>query len=501
MGTPVSAATTLRTQGLQFVRVFQGALRLTMLYSADQEQVQALVERALTPLDAVLKETPMLSVAFQFDRVLLNSVPVADPPLAPLAGELTKRRVGFLAFSEGIDQAGLARVLTILATKPETIEERGGPVRFLRANPLQHARIVPIEMAAEDGSLAVVTSAEEAAAMARIPRWLTRALQDMEGAGETELIAQRELLALADSLAPELTPEQRLLLPQLQQLLVRVVQRANTSALSELVRSAAVEVGGAGEELLQSVLLQGLTAAAERGEVPQAERILRVVSELKVEPESLLQMLLGKSAAEALSEKISGPQWYVVRNAVTAMAELADPALLDRLEPALSHSDERVQQAAVTAVLKTRSPARGLSLARALPALKPAVLETVLDDLLVLKEPQVVPHLEQFLRQRGDDRRAHLLQKAVAALWSIGTEDAARALLNCANEATLERPLRVAALRALARLELPFAQQALQEFVSDTSEAMLAEEARKLLGARQPRPLLHLRWFPSSFPP
>ena len=161
----------------------------------------------------------------------------------------------------------------------------------MRANPLQHARIVPIEMAAEDGSLAVVTSAEEAAAMARIPRWLTRALQDMEGAGETELIAPQELSALADSLAPELTPEQRLVLPQLQQLLVRVVQRANTSALSELVRSAAVEVDGAGEELLQSVLLQGLTAAAKRGEVPQAERILRVVSELKVEPESLLQMV------------------------------------------------------------------------------------------------------------------------------------------------------------------------------------------------------------------
>ena len=115
--------------------------------------------------------------------------------------------------------------------------------------------------------------------------------------------------------------------------------------------------------------------------------------------------------------------------------------------------------------------------------MKPAVLETVLDDLLVLKEPQTAPHLEKFLRHPGDDQYPHLLQKAVAILWSIGTEEAARALLNCANEATLERPLRVAALRALTRLELPFAREALQEFLRDTSEAALAEEVRKLLGS------------------
>ena len=205
-----------------------------------------------------------------------------------------------------------------------------------------------------------------------------------------------------------------------------------------------------------------------------ATRRLRILQVVK---------LLGRSAVAALSERLSAPQWYVVRNAVVALAELADPALLDRLEPALSHPEERVQQAAVTAVLRTQSPARALPLARALPAMKPAVLEAVLDDLLVLKEPQTVPHLEKFLLHPGDDQRPPLLQKAVAVLWSIGTEEAARALLNCANAATLQRSLRVAALRALSRLELPFARQALEEFVHNSSEAALTEEVRKLLGA------------------
>lgn len=718
MSTPATVAATLRNQGLQFVRMLQGALRMVMLYSAEHHQARAMIQRAVKPLDIVLKETPTLSVGFQFDRVLLNSVPVADPSLSPLAAELVKRRVGFLVFSEGLDEAGLVRMLSVLATKPETIEEQGGLIKFLRSNPLEYARIVPIQEAAADGTLAVVTTAEEAAAMAKIPRWLLRVLHDVQATGATQIVGAQELAALADTLTPDLTPEQRVLLPQLQDLLARVVQRANTAALSELIHSAAVEIGAAAEELLQSVLLQGLSATAEAGDLPQAERILRTIPELHVEPESLLQMvaqdkvspevrqglleyaawlrrptddrlaelsatatarefrwlvleieythqqgkaqeaadlllalfsasgptqeaeraealtrgrhvlaeicsgglppnaqtllnviatrlreetsalastplvesvvvltqtaverheyglaaagasviaeigeefsprgrtarqsqakllkpstlsqlvktcvsrkddatvsrsilpllkrvgdqaarellvllekepvaarrlrilqvvkLLGRSAAEALSEKISDPQWYVVRNAVLAMAELADPALLDRLEPALSHPDERVQQAAVSAALKTQSPLRGLPLARALPSLKPAVLETVLDDLLVLKEPQAVPYLERLLRQSGTDARPHLLQKAVAALWAIGTEDAAYSLAHCATQPTLGLPLRQAALRALARLELPAARQALEDFVRTSTDAALVEEARKLLGA------------------
>ncbi len=718
MSTPATAAAVLRTQGLQFVRLFQGSLRLVMLYSADHNQTQAMIQRAIIPLLRVLQETPTLSIGFQFDNVVLNSLPVSDPQLAPLARELVKRRVGFLVFSEGIDHSGLARVLSVLGTKAETIEEKGGLVKFLRSNPLEHARIVPIQLAAAEGSLAVVTSAEEAAAMAKIPRWLLRALQDIQTSGAAQVVGAMELATLAQSLSPDMTPEQRILLPQLQDLLAKVVQRADLSALTELIRAASVETGGAGEELLQSVLLQGLIASVESGEQPQAERILRTVSHLKIQPESLLQMvppgkatdemraslldfitwlhrpvdeqlaqlsatatarefrwlvleiendhqtdqpqqaadlllalftasgpqqeaeraealtrgrhlleqicagglphnaqslmddisirlreetgalvaaplvesivvltqtaaerheyalatqgagliveiaeefsprgrlarqahsellkpatlsqlartavlrkddptvnrsivpllkkvgdhaarellvllekepvaarrfrilqvvkLLGKSAADALSEKITDPQWFIVRNAVNAIAELADPSLLDRLEPALSHPDLRVQQAAVSAALKTRSPLRGLQLARALPAMKPAVLDTVLDDLLVLKDTQAAPFLEKFLRQPGEDARPHLLQKAVAALWSIGSEEAVTALANTAADPSVSIPLRQAALRALGRLELPSARTALQDFARTTTDAALAAEANKLSGA------------------
>ncbi len=687
-----------------------------MMYSSDHNQAQSMVQRAMGVLEEVFRQTPTLSVGFQFDRVLLNSLPVADPSLSPLAAELTKRGVGFLVFSEGLTHAGLAKMLSVLATRPEAIEEKGGLARFLRIQPLQHVRIVPVQTAAAEGTTAVVTSAEEAWAMSRIPRWLLHVLHEVEAATEAPLVAPTDLAALAESFA-DLTPEQRLLLPQLQELLVRVVQRANTPALAELVRAASLEMGAASEELLQSILLQSLIAAAKAGELPQAERILRTIPQLSLEPESLLQMIpedsvspevrqglfdfavwlrrplverleevktsssarefrwlvleteylcqegkihdgadlllvllsargpeqevelaemftrgrhllaevcpdglpfnaekilevvtarlreetsvpvstplieclviftqtatqkeeyplaiaaaavveeiseefsprgriarqaqarlikpailrnlvrtcvtrkddptvsrmilpllkrvgdqaarelldllekepmaprrlrilqvvkvLGRSAAEALADKISDPQWYVVRNAVVALAELADPALLGRLEPALCHPDERVQQAAVTAALKTQSSLRALPLARSLLFLKPAVLETVLDDLVVLKDPQVVLYLEKLLQQSGKGLRPHLMQKAVAALWAVGNDDVAVALANCAGETTLPLPMRQAALRALGRLELPAARQALEDFVRTASEPALADEGRKLLG-------------------
>lgn len=718
MGTSATVAAVLRTQGVQFVRLLQSAVRLVMIYSSDHSQAHSLTQRAMAALEEVLKQTPTLSVGFQFDRVLLNSLPVADPSLSPLAAELTKRGVGFLVFSEGLTESGLSKMISVLATRPEAIQEQGGLPRFLRVHPLEHARIVPIQTAAADGSLAVVTSAEEAAAMSKVPRWLLRVLHEVEAVTETPIVGPQELASLGESFAAELTPEQRLLLPQLQELLVRVVQRANTAALSELIRAASMEIGAASEELLQSILLQGLIKSAQAGELPQAERILRTMPQLRMEPESLLQMVpketvsgevrqglfdyavwlarpmadrleemktststresrwlvlemehlcqegrihdaadlllvlfstrgpeqeveraeiftrgrhllaevcadglpfnaesilevistrlreensvpvstplieslvvftqtaaqkdefplaiagagvveeigeefsprgriarqaqsrlikqstlrqlvrtcitrkddptvsrmilpllkrvgdqaarelldlmekepmaprrlriltvvkvLGRSAAEALADKIADPQWYVVRNAVVALAELADPALLGRLEPALCHPDERVQQAAVNAALKTQSSLRGLPLARALLFLKPAVLETVLDDLVVLKEPQAVPYLEKLLRQSGKELRLHLAQKAVAALWAVGTEDTAHALLNCANDTALGLPLRQATVRALARLDLPAARQSLEDFVRTTPEAALAEEGRKLLGA------------------
>lgn len=705
----------LRTQGLQFVRIFQGALRLVSMYSSKHNSAQTQTQRAMVLLNDLLSELTTLSIGFQFDRVLINSLPVADPTLAWLAGELAKRRVGYLVFSFGMNMENLEAVLDLLSARPDTIEQDGGLEMFLRHHPMEHAQIVPVRLAADEGAMAVVTSAEEAALLSRIPRWLLRALQTVQSA-EGDIIGAKELTALGVSLNPELTPEQRVLVPQFQDVLVRVVQKANTQALTELLEAATQEAGAAGEELLQQVMLQGLTATAELENLGQAERIMRVAPELRLQPESLLQMvpeekippgvreglkeyalwlgrpaeerlarlagggsereyrwlalevehlcekrktreaaellarlyefrgpaadpdratvlgrarellgsiclagipqnaeailagitgrlqsetsplvsaqliealatlaqtaaeredfqvaiscaslvgemadelsprgsvarstqahllrpqgvtklidkvlnaktdpavvrnitqllkrtsdqaarelfgrlekenvaarrmrilqaikLLGTAACDAIAERVADPQWYVVRNAVYALSEIGDPALLARLDPALQHDDVRVQQAAVGAAIKTRLPERGPVLAGAIPHLKPSVLEGVLDDLLVLKEPSAIPHLERLLLEPGPEVKLHIQQKAIGVLLAIGNKEAVGVLSACLNQDAAPRALRQAALRALARIAQPAARAAVYAFGEKTKDAMLAEEARKLL--------------------
>jgi len=712
--TPVTSI--LRGQGIQFVRMLQGALRLFALYSSEHPQAQSLVRRALQALQAVLKETATLSIGFQFNNVLLNSLPLSDPSLSWLAGELAKRRVGFISFTAGIDEGELCRAIAVLATSPETIDQQGGMGPFLRNNPLAHARIVGVQTAADEGSLAVITSAEEAAAMAKVPRWLLQALQQTK-AEQGVTVGPEQLQALAAGLDPSLTPQQRVLLPQVQELLTDIVRQADPSALSQMLRDAAAGAGTNGAELLKSALLQNAALAASKGNVAQAERMLRglvvqeqdprrlldafpagsltagarqrlteyaewmcqplearlgalkartqeyywllveienattgermnlaaewllamlaaagpaedadrltvlgrardaltelcsaglpgsaqqlqdaIVARLQQErclpvattladtlavvidaaaqrrqlplatagaatvaqlatqpsiggraarqlqprllkPNTLAQLVaawidkeqdeasrgiagllkrvgdqaarellavfekepqaarrlrihhllrrLGKAAAPALFERISHPRWYIVRDAVLLLGDLGDPTLLEHLDGPLAHEDERVQREAVQAAIKTRSLARGVVLARALPSLKPNLVETALDDLLMLKEPSAVPFLECLVRQPQTGLRSYLLEKALAVMGAIETQEAVECLLDCAGETTLPLPLRKAALNAVAHVDTTSGHRALEYFARTCADAELAQVADHL------RPVWH----------
>jgi len=707
--TPVTSI--LRGQGIQFVRMMQGALRLFALYSTEHPQAQSLVQRALQALQAVLKETATLSIGFQFNNVLLNSLPFSDPSLSFLAGELAKRRVGFISFTAGIDEAELCRAIAVLATGPDTIEKQGGLGPFLRNNPLAHARIVGVQTAADEGSLAVITSAEEAAAMTKVPRWLLQVLQQTK-AEQGVTAGPEQLQALAAGFDQSLTPQQRALLPQVQELLTEIVRKADPSALSQLLQNAASGGGAAGEDLLKSALLQNAALAASKGNIEHAERMLRGLAAQEQDPRRLLEAFpagsltekarrrlteyaewmshpaearlralkartqeyywllveienattgekmnlaaewllallaaagpaedadrltvlgrardaltelcsaglpgnaqqlqdaivarlcretclpvatalaealsalidvaaqrrqlplatagaaamaqlasqpsiggraarelqprlfkpntlaqlvaawidqgkeeanrgiagllkrvgdqaarellavfekepkaarrlridhlvrrLGKAAAPALFERISHPRWYIVRDAVLLLGDLGDPALLEQLDGPLAHQDERVQREAVQAAIKTRSLARGVVLARALPSLKPNLVETVLDDLLMLKEPSAVPFLECLVRQPQAGLRPYLLEKALAVMGAIETQEAVECLLDCAGETTLALPLRKAALNAVARVDTTSGHRALEYFARTCADAELAQVAEHL---------------------
>ena len=157
---------------------------------------------------------------------------------------------------------------------------------------------------------------------------------------------------------------------------------------------------------------------------------------------------LGVSAIEPTRKRLSDPRWFVVRNAAYILGDLGDPELPGHLRGAVRHEDTRVQQAAITAILKSNAAGRGEVLAEALTELQAGVLEMALDELTVLKDPASVKHLEALVLGKKEFK-AGVLEKAVIALGAVPSDPAAEALFKIVLEASLPLLVRRTALGGL----------------------------------------------------
>jgi len=157
---------------------------------------------------------------------------------------------------------------------------------------------------------------------------------------------------------------------------------------------------------------------------------------------------LGPAAIEAARKRLSDERWYVVRNAAYILGDLGDPELPSQLRGAVRHPEIRVQQAAVTALLKSNAAGRGEILAEALPHLQAGVLELALEELTVLKDPASVQYLEALFGGQGEYKTG-VLEKAVIALGAVPTDRAAETLYKIVADATKPLLVRRTALGGL----------------------------------------------------
>jgi len=190
---------------------------------------------------------------------------------------------------------------------------------------------------------------------------------------------------------------------------------------------------------------------------------------------------LGKDSIEVAQRYLGDERWYVVRNMCGVLAELKDPNLVEHIVPALEHEDSRVQQAALKALVKSRSTRAASVLAAALPKLNPDILDETLDELMFLKNASSIAALEAFISGRGANLAC--LRKAVLALGAIQDDAALDALGRVFRIEELDRSVRHAALLGISGYRSPRAEQVLQEL--STSWGQLADEARKELEKRK----------------
>ncbi len=186
---------------------------------------------------------------------------------------------------------------------------------------------------------------------------------------------------------------------------------------------------------------------------------------------------LGTASIEVAYKYLKDERWYVVRNICGVLAELKDPDLADHIVPALEHHDPRVQQAALKALVRSRTVRAAPVLANSLLKLAPNILDEALDELMFLRHVKTIEGLETFICGAGTNVAA--ARKAIQVLNAIDVEEALEALAMLLRNENVDIVIRRAALQALSNNRAEEAVALLQEFAK--THGPLAAEAGSAL--------------------
>lgn len=215
---------------------------------------------------------------------------------------------------------------------------------------------------------------------------------------------------------------------------------------------------------------------------PAVEKLFQMLEkeQIAIHRMALLRFIAqtGSLALETARRQLSHERWYVVRNACKLLGELNDPDILQYLTPALQHEDERVQQAALTALNKNRVSGRGQVIAENLAFFGPHVQEQVLEELLYLRDPATLSALAQFILVEGRGKLT-TSQKAVQAIAANPAEQSLELLANVLCETELEVALRRTALNALRNNPSEMAQRLLADFLARFPNDPLAADGQR----------------------
>jgi HEAT repeat protein len=186
---------------------------------------------------------------------------------------------------------------------------------------------------------------------------------------------------------------------------------------------------------------------------------------------------LGKQSIEVAYKYLKDERWYVVRNICGVLSELKDPDLADHILPALEHADERVQQAALKAIIHSRTVRAAPVLAGSLKRLSPNVLDQALNELMFLRHVRTIEGIEDLIKSATGNTTA--CRKAVQVLANIDDDEAVQSLARILRNQELDLTVRRAAFHALSANKDPLALQLLKDF-SATTGVLAAEVSAQL---------------------
>jgi len=199
---------------------------------------------------------------------------------------------------------------------------------------------------------------------------------------------------------------------------------------------------------------------------------------------------LGPVALPALLDALQAPAWYLVRNALTLLPEVADGDQAPFVTPLLRHPEPRVRRTAVRALWKLAGPGAEHAL---LARMKDTDAETLHEILFVLGQLRSESCLGPVTDLAKDKRVVERLRiLALETLGQIGSPKSIPIFLECLRRKGFftsgEAPaIRLASAKGLAALQTPEALAALKRVVEGEPRGAERDTLRQLLD-QQARP-------------
>ncbi len=193
---------------------------------------------------------------------------------------------------------------------------------------------------------------------------------------------------------------------------------------------------------------------------------------------------LGPVALPALQEALQAPAWYLVRNALTLLPEVASAEEAPAITPLLRHPEPRVRRTAVRALWKLLGPGAEHAL---LARMKDTDAETLQEILFVLGQLRSESCLGPVTDLAKDKRVVERLRiQALETLGQIGSPKAIPVFLDCLRRKGFftsgEPPaVRLASAKGLAALQTPEAREALKRVVEGEPRGAERDQLRQLL--------------------
>ncbi|MFI5103898.1 MAG: HEAT repeat domain-containing protein, partial [Terriglobales bacterium] len=165
---------------------------------------------------------------------------------------------------------------------------------------------------------------------------------------------------------------------------------------------------------------------------------------------ALMRLLgrVGPACLPAARQRLKSKDWYVVRNACKLLGELKDPELLEHIAPVLESHDERVQKAALRAVIESKLPRRAAVIANALPFLPPQLVQDALCELMHQADAESLPGLEKYFHSSAAKSGKTLLL-VINVIAGVPQEQAVHSLSRISYDESADASLRKAAQEAL----------------------------------------------------